>query len=237
MTRSAHDGDGGRAVVSWDTAPVARGRRRRRWPWVAVVALLVLGVAGFLAQSQRGSPTRTVRAADRGSQGTFDVDLRVATVTAVDNDLVFGRHPATTDATLVRPAVRQIEEVIGGYLDGVFVAAPTRFSDGALRDLLQPDAVASATADDLAGLGVLEAAVQAVEPGSATGTAAVLTSDGEEVMVAVRYDARAQVVTADGGTGTLRQRADIVFVPAADGWRAAAAQAELMLPDAAAGGR
>ena len=52
-----------------------------------------------------------------------------------------------------------------------------------------------------------------------------------------RYDARAQVVTDDGATVPLHQRATMVFVPKDGGWRAEAVDTALELPLTAGGQR
>lgn len=236
MTRSALDSGVRRTPASWDTAPVATGGRRRRWPWVTLAVLLVIGLAWALARSRQtltAPPTSPGRV--QAQVEGFDVSLEITTVTATDNDVVFGGRPQDEDVRTVAPAVRQVAQVTATYLDAVFVAPRTRFSGAAVRSLLSTDALASASDVDVAGLGVVGAAWQEVTPGPVAGSAAVLTADGDAVMITVDYDARAQVA-GDGGTGMLRQRAVMVFVPTTDGWRAAAADAELTLPEASVGG-
>jgi hypothetical protein len=91
-------------------------------------------------------------------------------------------------------------------------------------------ALDSLSDDDLAGLGVLGISVQRVEAEPVTARARVLTSGSEVALVVVRYDAHAQVVTGDGDSARLHQRATMVFVPEDGAWRAEAVSAELDLP-------
>jgi hypothetical protein len=119
------------------------------------------------------------------------------------------------------------------YLDAAFVAPGTRFTDQPLPALLSGRALAVSRDADRAGLGVVDVAVREVEPQPVRLTAHVVTSDGEVVLAAVRYDARARIVTADGVSGDLHQRARMVFVPHGDGWRADVVEADLTLPTTA----
>ena len=83
---------------------------------------------------------------------------------------------------------------------------------------------------DRSGLGVVDMAVREVAPQPVRLTVHMVTSDGEVVLAAVRYDARARIVTADGVSGDLHQRARMVFVPHGRGWRADVVEADLTLP-------
>jgi hypothetical protein len=162
----------------------------------------------------------------------FDVVLDVVHVGSMDNDELFGRQIAIPDDA-VAAATAQIGRALGRYLDAAFIAPQTRFSERPLAALLNRRALTALSDDDLAGLGALGIAVERVEPQPVTAKARVLTSGSDVAVVTVRYDARAQVVTHDGASVPLRQRATMVFVPDRDGWLVAAVDANLDLPLAA----
>lgn len=229
MVGSTRERPDSTAPGSWDTVPVAVGRHRRPW-WLLAPALLVvlaLAAAALLVSDGRVRPPAS---APPVSTRTFDVTVRVADVTTMDNDGVFGRQPPVADDAVVDAAAHDIGGVVAGYLDAVFVTPQTRFTDQPLAALLSGRALEASRAADRAGLGVVDVAVREVEPEPVRLTARMVTSGGDVVLVAVRYDARAQLVTTDGVSGPLHQRARIVFVPGEDGWRADVVEADLTLP-------
>ncbi len=219
---------------SWDAVPVSVGTHHRRRSWVVLVLFLAVVAAAIAVTGNRA--VRTTPATSGGvAAPAFDVRVRVTELAAMDNDGLFGRRPAAADAAVVSEATRLVGDVVADYLDAAFVAPDTRFSDQPLVGLLSDRALAAASGGDRAGLGVLDAAVHKVEPAPVTLAVRVVTSGAEVAFVVVRYDARAWVVT-DGGAGLLHQRAQMVFVPAAGGWRADAVDADLTLPVGTEGG-
>jgi hypothetical protein len=218
--------------ASWDAAPVAAGSHRRRWRWILVPALLVVLALGaavlLLSDGTLPSPA---------SAATFDVTVRVTDVAPMDDDGVFGRQPPVADDGVVDAAAGDIAAVVAGYLDATFVSPETRFSDHPLPALLSSRALAFSRGADRAGLGVVDVAVRGVDPQPVRLTARMVTSGGEVVLAAVRYDARARLVTADGASGLLHQRARMVFVPDDGGWRADVVEADLTLPTTGEGDR
>jgi hypothetical protein len=222
---------------SWAGVPVAVGRRRRRLGW-GLVALFVAGIAAFvLFDSPATSPLNPLPGRPQIPPSVpFEVVVQAAGVASMDNDPLFGR-----DATIPRDAVdratRQVGEVVLRYLDAEFVTEQTRFSDRPLAGLLSRRAVDALTDDSLAGLGALGMSVQQVEAEPVTASAQVLTSGSDVVIVTVRYEARATVVSADGDNAPMVQRATMAFVPEDGGWRAEAVDAVLDLQLAAGEGR
>lgn len=223
--------------ASWDSAPVAAGGRRGGTAWILVAGLLVALAA--LAAVVALSGDRALRRAQEppvpaAADGAFDVTVRVTDVVPMDDDAVFGRPPAVAGDTAVDAAARDIAGVVARYPDTAFVAPGTRFSDQSLRVLLDPRALAAARATDRRGLGVVDVAVRDVEPRPVRVGARLVTDGGEVVLAAVRYDARAELVTTDGASGPLHQRARMVLVRERGGWRADVVEAELSLPAAEA---
>jgi hypothetical protein len=221
---------------SWVTAPVTVGRHRRWLGWAPFV-LVVVAVGALALLLGRQAPTTSLPAQPQPEPPEphttvsvpFDVAVEVADVATMDNDELFGKDTAIPDRA-VHIATREVDEVLTRYLDAEFVTAQTRFSDGPLADLLSERASDALSEDDRAGLGALELSAQEVQAEPVAATARVLTSGSDVVVVAVRYDARALVVTDNGDTVTLRQRATMVFVPEDGGWRAEAINAVLDLP-------
>lgn len=228
---------------SWASAPVAVGRHRRRLGRAAVlccVGVVLLGMAlvwhgravpaagphatGPVARPETGPVTRPDM-----TSGQFDVTVEVTDVVSIDNDGMFGRRPSNPDGA-VEQATRDVAQVLDRYLDAQFVAADSRFSDRPVQVLLGQDLAARLSNADLSGLGVLDVAVAGADAEPVGATARVLTRGSDAVVVAVRYDARARVLTSAGDTVPLRQRATIVFTSEHGTWRAAAVDATLDLP-------
>ncbi len=221
----------------WEAAPVQVGGHRR-WPaWIALVAVVlsVTLVAPVLVR-MGGRAVRTAPVPPGAAVAAFDVRVRVVDVETMDNDRLFGGRPAAADADIVDVAVRDVVDRVATYLDAMFVAPSTRFSQQPLAGLLSDRARRAVARGDQAGLGVLDVAVRRVEPAPVTVTARVVTSGAEVAVVAVRYDATAQLVTTGGASGELRQRARMVFLPDGGGWRADVIDADLTLPVGPGGG-
>ena len=223
--------------ASWDAAPVAAGSHRRRWRWILVPALLVVLALGAAVLLLSDGTLPSPASAPPASAATFDVTVRVTDVAPMDDDGVFGRQPPVADDGVVDAAAGDIAAVVAGYLDAAFVSPETRFSDHPLPALLSSRALAFSRGADRAGLGVVDVAVRGVDPQPVRLTARMVTSGGEVVLAAVRYDARARLVTADGASGLLHQRARMVFVPDDGGWRADVVEADLTLPTTGEGDR
>jgi hypothetical protein len=222
-------------TASWDATPVATDRHRRPWLWVMVPALLVvLALAAAVLLLSDGAP-RPLLPAPPVRVTTFDLTVRVTDVAEMDDDRVFARQPPVADDAVVDVAAREIAAVVTRYLDAAFVTPETRFSDQPLPALLSDDALAVSRGADRAGLGVVDQAVRDVEPQPVQVTARMVTDDGEVALVAVRYDARARLVTADGVSGQLHQRARMVFVPRDEGWRADVVDVDLTVPTSGEG--
>jgi hypothetical protein len=190
---------------------------------VALAAVVALSGDGALRRAEEPPVHAAV-------DGAFDVTVRVTEVMPMDDDAVFGRRPVVAGDSAVEAAARDIAGVVARYLDTAFVAPGTRFSDQSLRVLLDRRALAAARAADRRGLGVVDVAVRDVEPRPVRVSARLVTDGGEVVLAAVRYDALAELVTTDGASGPLHQRARLVLVPARGGWRADVVDAELRLP-------
>lgn len=227
----------GMRPASWDAAPVAAGgRHRRAATWILVPGLLVLLALAAAALLAGGAP-RMPPITSRPVTGVdFDVVARVADVAEMDADRVFGRPRPVADSAAVDAAARDVAAVVDGYLDAVFVAPDRGSSRQAVTGLLSRRARDAARPADLAGLGVVDLAVRRVDPEPVTMTLRMVTSDGDVVLVAARYDVRATIVTGDGASGPLRQRADMVFVHEGGRWRADVVAADLTLPDGGTGG-
>lgn len=221
----------------WADAPIAVGRHRRRLGF-ALIVLTIAGIAAFVLFDSRGmSPLSPAPGRPQTAPSVpFDVLVDVADVASMDNDVLFGRETAVPRDAVDR-ATRQVGEVVQRYLDAEFVTAQTRFSDRPLAGLLSRRAVDALTDDSLAGLGALGISVQQVEAEPVTASAQVLTSGSDVVIVTVRYEARAMVVSADGDNAPMVQRATMAFVPEDGGWRAEAVDAVLDLQLAAGEGR
>jgi hypothetical protein len=218
---------------TWADAPIAVGRHRRRLGF-ALIMVVIAGIAAFVLFNSRGmSPlSRAPGRPETAPSVPFDVEVDVADVASMDNDVLFGRETAVPRDAVDR-ATRQVGEVVRRYLDAEFVTAETRFSDRPLAGLLSRRALHALTDDALAGLGVLEVAMEQVEAEPVTARARVLTSGSDVVTMTVRYEARATVTSTDGDTAPLRQRATMVFAHEDDGWRAVAVDAVLDLQLAA----
>lgn len=219
-----------RTRTAWDAAPVATGSHGPRWPWILAPALLLVLVLAAAALLLSNGEVRRLVPASLTPATTFDVTVRVAHVVEMDNDRVFGQRPTVADDAVVDAAARDIAAVVTRYLDAAFTAPATRFTDQPLPALLSHRALAGSRDADRAGLGVLDVAVREVEPQPVRLTTHMVTSDGAVVLVAVRYDAHARLVTADGASGDLHQRARMVFVPQGSSWRADVVEADLTLP-------
>jgi hypothetical protein len=218
---------------TWADAPIAVGRHRRRLGF-ALIMVVIAGIAAFVLFNSRGmSPLSPAPGRPETAPSVpFDVEVDVADVASMDNDVLFGRETAVPRDAVDR-ATRQVGEVVRRYLDAEFVTAETRFSDRPLAGLLSRRALHALTDDALAGLGVLEVAMEQVEAEPVTARARVLTSGSDVVTMTVRYEARATVTSTDGDTAPLRQRATMVFAHEDDGWRAVAVDAVLDLQLAA----
>jgi hypothetical protein len=218
---------------TWADAPIAVGRHRRRLGF-ALIMVVIAGIAAFVLFNSRGmSPLSPAPGRPETAPSVpFDVEVDVADVASMDNDVLFGRETAVPRDAVDR-ATRQVGEVVRRYLDAEFVTAETRFSDRPLAGLLSRRALHALTDDALAGLGVLEVAMEQVEAEPVTARARVLTSGSDVVTMTVRYAARATVTSTDGDTAPLRQRATMVFAHEDDGWRAVAVDAVLDLQLAA----
>jgi hypothetical protein len=221
----------------WADAPIAVGRHRRRLG-IALIALTIAGIAAFILFDSRGmSPLSPGPGRPQTTLSVpFDVVVDVADVASMDNDVLFGRETASPPRDAVDRATRQVGEVVRRYLDAEFVTAETRFSDRPLAGLLSRRALDALTDDALAGLGVLEVAVEQVEAEPVTASARVLTSGSDVAVMTVRYEARATVMSTDGDTAPLHQSATIVFALEDGGWRAEAVDAVLDLQLAAGEG-
>jgi hypothetical protein len=160
------------------------------------------------------------------------VVVDVTDVASMDHDGLFGRDAAIPQGA-VDTATQQIAEALDGYLDAQFVTAETRFSDRPLSQLLSQRALDALS--DLAGLGALGISVRQVQAEPVTAKARMLTSGEDVTLVTVRYDARALVVSDNGASVPLHQRATMVFVREDGGWRAEAIDATLDLPRTAGG--
>lgn len=215
-------------TTSWDGAPLVSGRHRRSWSWILLPLALAVAVSLLLSTDRRPDADRALVPVT--PPGGFDVIVRVADVTPMDDEGVFGRRPVVADDRTVDTAARDIARAIRDYLDAVFVTADTRFSDAPVVSLLGPRARRAVGDADLRGLGVVDADVRAVSPQPVRASAHLVTDGGTVVFAAVRYDASAELVMVDGGSGTLHQRARMVFVHGDEGWRAEVAEAELDVP-------
>ncbi|HSJ46086.1 MAG TPA: hypothetical protein VK923_15540 [Euzebyales bacterium] len=199
-------------------------------PWILAPGLLVVLVLAAAVLLLSDGEVRRLVPVPLTSTTTFDVTVHVADVVEMDNDGVFGRRPPVADDAVVDAAARDIATVVTRYLDAEFVATETRFTDDPLPALLSDRALAVSRSTDRAGLGVVDVAVREVEPQQVRLTARMVTSGGEVVLAAVRYDARARLVTADGASDELHQRARMAFVSQGSGWRADVVEADLTLP-------
>ena len=206
--------------------------------WWGALLVLVVVVAAALAflvgrQAPAISPVAPAEPEPAPPQTAasvpFDVAVEVRGVATMDNDGLFGRDTAIPEGA-ADAAAQRVGATVQRYLDAEFVTPGTRFSDRPLSDLLSQRALAALSADALGGLGALDVSVRQVVAAPVTVTARVLTSGPDAVVVVVRYDAHAQVVTEDGDTVPLRQRATMVFVPEDGQWRAEAVDAALDLP-------
>jgi hypothetical protein len=224
----------------WGGAPVTVGHHRHhhRLGWAIMLLLLVAATAIALlltstaptpAPAPPSTPAPTVTPASPSVP--FDLAMEVADVTAMDDDGLFGLK-ATIPQGAADTATQEITDVLERYLDAEFVTPETRFSAQPLSDLLSRNALDALSDDDLAGLGVLGISVRQVRAERAVSTARVLTSGSDVALVTVRYAATAWVVTDDGASVPLHQRAEMVFVPQDGGWRAEAVDATLELPPA-----
>jgi len=220
----------------WATAPVAVGRHRHRaWWGVLLVLLVVAGALAFLVGRRAPATSPTAPAGPEPVPPRavisvpFDVTVEISDVASMDNDGLFGQDMVIPEGAAAA-ASQQVEQTLQAYLDAEFVSPETRFSQQPLADLLSRRALAALPANDTAGLGALEVSVRQVRAEPVGVTARVLTSGSDAAVVVVRYDARAQVVTDDGDTVPLRQRATMVFVPEGGQWRAEAVNAVLDLP-------
>lgn len=212
-----------RPTGAWETAPVEVGRHARPWPWI-VVALLLLTVAALLLWPLRRPVTRSPT--PQGLASPFDVHLQVDRVVATGNDRLFGARTVRPDPAAVDATARTVTDVLDDYLERMFVAPDTRFTAQPLPALLTDGALRAASEEELAGLGVVDT-IARVEGRPVTVAASVFGDDADIALVVVRYTLDAPAVTTEGRTGSLRQRAAMVFVPQADGWRVTAVDAVL----------
>ena len=219
----------------WERAPVASGRHHRHGAWllVAALVLLVVGVVALLLTGREVPVAGPLRPADAPpvppASEPFGVTVEVTSASAMDHDALLGGAPGAPPAAAVADASDEVAEMLRAYLDAQFVTPQTRFGDAVLPALLTPEALAALDEDDLGGLGVLDVDAVAVRAEPLTARARVLTDGGEAALVALRYDARAQVLTGDGDDLPLHQRATMVLLPADGGWRVAAVDARLRL--------
>jgi hypothetical protein len=204
---------------------------------VALVAIAVgaLALLLFVRQAPSTSPSAPTdippapQEPDIAASVPFDVAVDVAEVASMDNGGLFGGDTAIPQRA-VDSATRQIDDILTTYLDAEFIVAETRFSDDPLDDLLSRRALDALSDDDRAGLGALGLSVQAVQATPVTATARILTSGSDAVVAAVRYDARASIITDDGDTVPLRQRATAIFTRENGRWRVEAMNAVLDVP-------
>lgn len=221
----------------WANAPVAVGHQRRRLGW-GLVALTLLGATTLVLllldrTAPPTAPSATSSSApimpDALESVPFDVTVEIAHGASMDNDGLFEERIAIPGGAIETAGVA-VADVLRGYLNAAFVTPETRFSERPVSGLLSRHASAALSADDLAGLGALGISVQRVHAEPVTATAHVLTKGSDAVVVAIRYDARAQLLTEDGESVPLHQRATMVFVPEDGSWRAEAVEASLDLP-------
>lgn len=204
--------------------------------WSVAVVVLFLAATACSPDAEERQPAAAERAAAEGTQtapgrgAPFDLRIEDIAIVGMDNAEILGAPGAPTSHAAAEHAVTAARDALRAFLNAQLVADETRFSAGPIDELLSARARTAVTAEDRAGLGQLDLAVDRTVTGPASALAQVLVHGEDVAAVTLSFNVLLTVVLEDGTDVAAKQSGAMTFVPTDEGWRADGVEVTTELP-------